>query len=108
MTRRPAPLLLLLVCLFGSTLQGFIGQTHLHPVRGLSPAAASQQLAPALPPEPACLLCEIAGHSPGFAPAPVAFLPMPMVAVRVATQPVLRPVSSRASHHWHGRGPPLA
>ena len=101
-------LLMLVSCLFGTTLQA-VAQVHQH----ARPVATADRGAPELAApgalDPACLLCEIAGHSSGFAPPPA-----PLVAaVQQATFVSLEATDfvafiSRPAHHWRGRGPPLA
>jgi hypothetical protein len=103
--------LLVVLCLLAATAQGFVAQTHVHSHRDSVASiagGAAAQLADALSgDEPKCVLCDIAGHSPSFAP-PLA------VASTLDLDPTcsLRPAARRAvlvgspSHHWSGRGPP--
>jgi hypothetical protein len=100
--------LLLLLCVLASTLQGFVAQTHVHAAPALSAAASTDSAGPADPADPPCLLCDIAGHSPGVAPPPAAdALVAPSLAGRVPPLPGAAPAFlTRASHHWLGRGPP--
>ena len=105
---------LLLLCVLASTAQGFVAQTHVHPAVARLTAAATPSAVADSPvvdaaprPEAACVLCDLAGHSPAAAPpAATAFIP-------VAALPRVRPPESRRavlaaapSHHWSGRGPP--
>lgn len=100
--------LMLVLCLFGTTLQG-ISQVHQH-VRpaAVASTAVHEAAAPGSQDAP-CLLCEIAGHSSGFAPPPAAI----GLAVAEATYVSFAAKDfaafiSRPAHHWRGRGPPLA
>jgi hypothetical protein len=101
--------LLLLLCVLASTLQGFVAQTHVHAAPALSAAASGDSAGPADPADPPCLLCDIAGHSPGVAPPAAAeTLVAPALAARAPLLPgATSAFLTRASHHWLGRGPPL-
>ncbi|RYG87545.1 hypothetical protein EON77_01965 [bacterium] len=101
-------LLMLVLCLFGTTLQG-VSQVHQHarPFVAAAERGAPDVAAPGTQ-DPACLLCEVAGHSSGFAPPPAAFV----ASVEQATLVSLEATDfvafiSRPAHHWRGRGPPL-
>jgi len=102
--------LLLFVCLLASTAQGFVAQTHVHVRPGTAIAAsavASAVADAAVGDEPACILCEVAGHSPAVAPPSHAAVAMPsrlfLESPRFESSVSLATV---ASHHWRGRAPP--
>jgi hypothetical protein len=111
MAPRWAARLLLALCLVASSVQGFVAQTHVHAgpalyVAGL--ATLGTVAADELPtPEPRCLLCDIAGHSPAIAPpAAAATVAAVELVSTIATGSSRAPAAGNSSHHWLGRGPP--
>ena len=107
--RRLSLRLLLALCLIASTAQGFIAQTHVHARIGTAVVAGVASAVSDAPGtrDQACVLCDIAGHSPAVAPP--AHDPSLVLATVAPVAPPLASSSTFAtvaSHHWRGRAPP--
>jgi len=101
--------LLLVLCLLASTAQGFIAQTHVHaPPMPVASAGQDAAVLDALAAgQPACALCDVAGHSPAIAPPVQApGLPLPPAASSAPRFEAASDPAIVASHHWRGRAPP--
>lgn len=106
---RSLPRWLLALCLLASAWQGFVQQAHVHAAPAFGAAGLLADAGSPAPTEPNCILCDAAAHSPAIAPpdAVGAFALLPP-APSASPSRAFTTFSSRASHHWLGRGPPTA